>query len=199
MNNLLNEFVVILDNGHGLETQGKRSPKWKDGTQLFEYEFNRNIVNRIAKMLDAIGIKYRVLVPEVIDISLGERCRRANRIYQETDGKCFVVSIHANAGGGTGWEVYTSKGQTKSDAIATVFYNEAKKAFPEQRMRTDIHSDGDPDKESQFYILVHTKAPSILTENFFMDNEKDCRLIMSEEGRERIARFHVEAIKKIIL
>ena len=96
---------------------------------------NRNIVNRIAKMLDAIGIKYRVLVPEVIDISLGERCRRANRIYQETDGKCFVVSIHANAGGGTGWEVYTSKGQTKADAIATVFYNEAKKALLEPKYK----------------------------------------------------------------
>lgn len=194
-----NDFVVILDNGHGLDTPGKRSPKWNDGSQLFEYEFNRNIAKRIATMLNAEGIKYRLLVPEVIDISLGERCRRANRIYDETNGKCFVVSIHANASGGTGWEVYTSKGQTKADAIATVFYNEAKKAFPEQRVRTDYYTDGDPDKESQFYILVHTKAPAILTENFFMDNEKDCRLIMSEEGRERIARFHVEAIKKIIL
>ena len=28
--------IVILDNGHGEETAGKRSPVWSDGKQLFE-------------------------------------------------------------------------------------------------------------------------------------------------------------------
>ena len=28
--------IVILDNGHGQETPGKRSPVWSDGKQLFE-------------------------------------------------------------------------------------------------------------------------------------------------------------------
>ena len=27
--------TIILDNGHGNNTPGKRSPKWEDGTQLF--------------------------------------------------------------------------------------------------------------------------------------------------------------------
>ena len=31
---------VIIDNGHGIDTKGKRSPKWADGSQLFEWEFN---------------------------------------------------------------------------------------------------------------------------------------------------------------
>ena len=35
--------IVILDNGHGEETAGKRSPVWGDGSQLFEWEFNRDI------------------------------------------------------------------------------------------------------------------------------------------------------------
>ena len=49
--------TIILDNGHGNNTPGKRSPKWEDGTQLFEYEFNRDIVKRISAMLakDTIG------------------------------------------------------------------------------------------------------------------------------------------------
>ena len=42
-------MVVILDNGHGSETSGKRSPKWADGKQIFEYEFNRDVVKRIAR------------------------------------------------------------------------------------------------------------------------------------------------------
>lgn len=77
-----------------------------------------------------------------------------------------------------------------------MFCLEAEKAFPQFRMRFD-HSDGDMDKESQFYILRNTHCPAILTENFFMDTEKDCRYIMSEEGRDAVSQMHVEAIKQI--
>lgn len=34
--------IVLLDNGHGKETSGKRSPLWKDGSQLFEWEYIEN-------------------------------------------------------------------------------------------------------------------------------------------------------------
>mgnify|MGYP000817767973 FL=1 len=34
---------ILIDNGHGRATAGKRSPVWPDGKQLFEYEFNRDI------------------------------------------------------------------------------------------------------------------------------------------------------------
>ena len=191
--------IVLLDNGHGKETAGKRSPVWSDGSQLFEWEFNRDIVRRIAEKLEADGIPYRVLVPEETDISLTERARRANEIAKENNGKAYVLSIHANAGGGTGWEVYTSPGQTPSDAIATVFFEEAGREFVPDgwRMRSD-YSDGDPDKEANFAILTKTTCPAVLTENFFMDTEKDCRFIMSEDGRERIANMHVAAIKRVI-
>lgn len=191
-------MIVILDNGHGNNTAGKRSPVWGDGTQLFEYEFNRDIVRRIAEKLHKECIKYHILVPEINDVSLGERVRRANKLYDTNNKQAFVISVHANAGGGTGWEVFTSKGQTKSDAIATIFFEEAQREFaPEWRMRSD-YTDGDPDKEENFYILRNTKGPAILTENFFMDTEKDCRLIMSEEGRNRVADVHVRAIKRVL-
>lgn len=189
--------TVILDNGHGKETAGKRSPKWADGTQLFEWEFNRDIVKRISQKCQASGIDCRILVPEEKDISLSERCRRANQIHNETNGNCFLISIHANAGGGTGFECYTSPGKTKADDYATIICKEFQDIFPKQKMRFD-YADGDPDKESEFYILMHTKSPAILTENFFMDTEKDCRLIMSNEGREAIAEAHFMAIKTII-
>jgi len=40
--------TVILGAGHGIETKGKRSPIWTDGTQLMEYEFNRDVILRIS-------------------------------------------------------------------------------------------------------------------------------------------------------
>ena len=187
--------LFILDNGHGKNTAGKRSPVWKDGKQLFEYIFNRVVVLGIKAELLKLGIDGVILVPEDTDISLAERCTRANKIYKENKN-AVLISVHANAGGGTGWECYTSKGKTKSDDYATVFYNQFKKDFPEWRMRTD-NSDGDPDKESPLYILTNTSCPALLTENFFMDTETDCRFIMSDEGVKRIIQAHVEAIKTI--
>ena len=191
--------VIILDNGHGAQTPGKRSPVWADGSQLFEWEFNRDIVHRIATMLNADGIKYEILVPEDNDTSLSERCRRANAIHAACGNNAVLFSIHGNAGGGTGWECYTSVGNTKADAIATILCNEAEKEFTPDgwKMRFD-KTDGDPDKESQFYILKHTVCPAVLTENFFFDNEKDCRFMMSDAGRERIAKIHYLTIKQIL-
>lgn len=188
--------IVILDAGHGYDTEGKRSPVWEDGCQLVEWEFNRDIVNRIRQKCELERIRCEILTDELRDIPLSERARRTNEFCKEHRG-AFLVSIHANAGGGTGWEVWTSPGQTESDEIATMFYNEMKKEFPHQRFRTD-KSDGDVDKEERFYLLTKTTCPAILTENFFMDTESDCRLIMSDEGRERIAKAHFRAIKKIV-
>lgn len=191
-------MVVILDNGHGKETKGKRSPVWPDGSQLFEYEFNRNIVERVASLMDRAGLPYVWLVPEMRDVPLYERCRRANDIHDRNKGRCFLISIHANAGGGTGIEVYTSRGETMADGVAFEVFNQLDEEFgKEWKMRADW-SDGDPDKEEDFYILSHTKCPAVLVELFFMDNEKDCRLIMSEEGRRRCASAIFKAIRNLL-
>lgn len=184
---------ILLDNGHGKETPGKRSPIWPDGSQLFEWEFNRDIVKRISGELRGLGVDTRIIVPEETDIPLGERCKRVNRYGKNA----LLISVHANAGGGTGWECYTTKGKTKSDQYAQVLCEEAKKEFPEWKMRFD-YMDGDPDKEEDFRIIKGTVCPAVLTENFFMDTEKDCRFIMSEIGRKKIAKIHINAIIEIL-
>ena len=68
----MKQKVIILDGGHGVDCAGKRSPIWGDGSQLLEWEFNRDIVRRIAAMLKAEGIKFEILVPEDNDVSLPE-------------------------------------------------------------------------------------------------------------------------------
>ena len=188
--------IILFDNGHGQETPGKRSPMWKDGRQLFEWEFNRDMVRRIILKCDHTGIRAVKLVPETFDVSLEERCKRANLWYDRCNGNCVVVSIHANAGGGTGFEVYTSPGQTQADPIATKLIEQLQQDFPEIKMRKDM-ADGDPDKEAGFYILKHTKAPAILVENLFMDSESDCRLLMSEDFRDKLAYSYVEFLKTL--
>ncbi len=192
----------LLNPGHGgvingvYQTSGKRSPVWQDGpisSILYEGEFTRDIVRQLAGLLKWAGIEHRIIVSEEEDISLSERVRRANA----WNSNSVYVSVHANAGGGHGYEVYTSPGQTPSDKIATVFLDTFAQVFPEARPRLDI-SDGDPDKEARFYELVKTSMPAILIESFFMDTESDCRkYLMAPEGRRLIAMAHYQAIVNI--
>ncbi len=193
-------MIVLLDNGHGglinsqYQTKGKRSPIWDDGSQLFEGEFNRAIVNGIIQELTKLNISYVNIAPEYWDVRLETRVKRAN---QYATKKCFYLSIHANAGGGKGSEIFTSPGDTKSDKIATIFGHSYKKEFPSKLLRTDF-TDGDLDKERRFYVLTKTKMPAILTESFFMDNEEECKtLLMNKAGREKIINYHSEAILKV--
>ena len=193
----MNKYIII-DAGHGNNSPGKRSPIWKDGKQLFEWEFNRDIATRIAHKLAAAGIRSRLLVTEKEDIQLSERCRRVNNICR-MHGKdnCILISIHANAGGGTGFEVFTSHGNTKADEYATIMLDTLKYSFPKEKIRTD-YSDGDADKEARFYMLQKSQCPAILTENLFMDNETDCRKLMNDDFREQIADAHVRAIFQML-
>jgi len=192
-------MIVLLDNGHGslingeYQTEGKRKD-WGNGEIVYEGEFNRAIVGGIIEELTRLKIPYVNIAPEYWDVRLETRMTRANK-YAAT--KCFYLSIHANAGGGEGGEIFTSPGDTESDAIATIFGEEFQKEFPEEKLRTDF-SDGDLDKERRFYVLTQTKMPAILTENFFMDNYNDYKKFLStKEGRTRIIEYHIKAILRV--
>ena len=209
-------MLILIDNGHGLDTPGKRSPDGK----FLEYAYNREIATRIVTDLTDRGHNAQLLVPEPEDIPLSERVRRINAHclshhsspapHQSSPARpgisptghpnVILISIHVNAAGNgsqwlnaTGWSCYTSKGQTTSDRIAECFYEAAKKNFPDRRIRTD-YSDNDPDWEENFYILRKTLCPAVLTENFFMDNHSDLEYLQSRAGKQAIVDTHVEGI-----
>lgn len=204
---------LLIDNGHGALdiTKGKFSPSvsglgLSDPTivkdRFREGEFNRLVARALVAELKASGYDAELLVPEDADISLGERCRRVNAWCNRL-GKdnVIVVSIHANALGhgdewfdANYWTVWTSVGQTKSDEIATCLWNACKETMPDRKFGTQMHKDGDVDYESQFYILVHTLCPAVLTENFFYTNKENLQFIASEEGRNKIVKGHTKGI-----
>ena len=184
---------VLIDNGHGSNTPGKCSP---DG-RLKEYAYTREIAVRLEAELRKKGIDAERIVKEEIDVPLSERCRRANE-YKASE--TLLVSIHCNAAGNgsewmqaRGWEAWTSIGQTKSDKLATCLYESAERYLPGLKMRKDM-TDGDPDKESAFYILKHAKCPAVLTENLFQDNKEDVNFLLSDEGKRAIVNLHVQGI-----
>ena len=200
------KYLWIFDNGHGgvidgvYQTQGKRSPVWPDGEVLYEGEFNRAIVDRLMVLCEANSIDAVNLVATRKDVSLSERVETANKLAKSSDKPCIYVSIHANGfsnESANGWEVFTSPGETKSDEIATILYEKADEEFPERAMRPST-VDGDPDKEANFYVLVNTTMPAILSENFFMTNYRECHeILMSESGRNRVAKIHFQMIQQL--
>ncbi len=119
-------MIVLLDNGHGglingvYQTKGKLKNWGNEGT-IYEGEFNRAIVNGIIQELTKLNIHYVNITPEYRDVTLETRVKRANRFDKE---KSFLLSIHSNAGGGNGSEIFTSFGNTISDQIATIFGKE---------------------------------------------------------------------------
>lgn len=93
-------FTILLDNGHGVNTPGKCSPKKADGTRFREYKFARTIVTNVATKLKALGYNVIIVTPEQEDISLGERVRRINKsVKQCGSGNCLMISVHVNAAG----------------------------------------------------------------------------------------------------
>lgn len=188
---------VLIDNGHGSNTPGKRSP---DG-QLREYAYTREIAERLVMELRKNGIDAERIVKEEIDVPLAERCRRANE-YKASEA--VLVSIHCNAAGNgsdwmsaRGWEEWTSVGKTKADKLATCLYENAEHCLPGMKIRKDM-TDGDQDKENGFYILKYTKCPAVLTENLFQDNKEDVEFLLSEEGKLAIVNLHVWGIMKYL-
>ena len=123
-----NRVRIWVDNGHGNNTAGKRSPDGK----FMEYSYTREIAAKVVDGLRKLGYDARLLVPELYDVSLAERVRRVNATCQSL-GKSNVIllSIHVNAASNgqwstaRGWSCYTSRGQTKSDVIAEHLYKKA--------------------------------------------------------------------------
>ena len=68
--------IVILDNGHGINTPGKCSPD----KSLKEYKWNREFVDKLIPLLENEGYIVFKIVTEYLDISLSERAIRANKI-----------------------------------------------------------------------------------------------------------------------
>lgn len=188
---------ILLDNGHGLETKGKRSPD----QSLIEAQWTRQVAHLVHMVLARRGYDVRLLVPEDEDISLTTRANRANYwCSRHGASNVLLVSIHVNAAGNgsqwmsaRGWSAYTSKGKTKGDLLAECLYSAAEKEFKEFKIRKDL-SDGDRDWEENFTILTKTRCPACLVENFFMDNRDDCQFLLSDDGKMRCALVIINGI-----
>lgn len=188
---------ILIDNGHGSNTPGKRSP---DG-RFLEYKYTREIAAAVVQHLQYRGFDAQLLTPEEYDVSLRARVERVNTWCRQLGRRnVCLVSIHTNAAGNgkqwmsaRGWSCYTSKGQTAGDRLATCLYQAAELYLPGHKIRRDL-TDGDLDLEENFTLLHDTLCAAALSENLFHDNAADLAFLESYTGQQAIISLHVQGI-----
>ncbi|MBA2874293.1 N-acetylmuramoyl-L-alanine amidase [Thermaerobacillus caldiproteolyticus] len=170
---------IVLDAGHGGTDSGAV------GNGLREKDLTLNIVKKIGDMLkDYEGVEIIYTRTDDRFIELSERAAIANRA-----GADFFLSVHINAGGGTGFESYIYNGNVSSATIAyqNVIHAEIVKAI-------NVTDRGK--KRANYAVLRETKMPAILIENLFIDNANDAAKLKSEQFLQQIAYGHVQGIVK---
>lgn len=208
-----NNLVVVLDPGHAVTTNGKKSPYSlglvsEPKLPFEEWKFNREICDRLCVLLRERGVEVFFTTDATrdkdIDLGLSKRAERANSYVQNTGKKGVYISVHANAHGNgnewtnaKGWSAYTTKGQNRSDILADCLYDYAEQLLvPEGiSIRTD-KSDGDRDWEENFTVLVKANMPAVLTENLFYTNKIDTEFLNTEKGMDIITKIHFYGILK---
>ena len=209
--------LIIFDIGHGgidpetgeYVTAPNKQHFHHDFGWFHEGEWNRNLMKEIDRLFQDYNskaksneqIRYNWYPYDHQDVSLRSRVRSYNEMTN-AQSKAVIISLHANASpnhNGRGFEIFTSKGETLSDQYATMIGNEFKNdpiLVDSFAFRTDYASDGDLDKEADFYVLRKTVAPAVLVEHGFFDNLEDATLLINKDIINRFANMYLRfAIK----
>ena len=189
-------YLIACDDGHGMETAGKRTPALpydikfngrirKKGEVIHENEFNECIMKKFIEGCKRVGINTFEVAPTTKDTSLKARVNLAN----QKNAKLYI-SFHANALG--------SKWQTKAyglvvikHAICSSTTNKlAQNVYKYLSTGVDWYSNGgtkygvrkDQDISGcSLYVLKNTKMPAILCEYGFMDNIEDVKRMCTDK------------------
>ena len=157
-------------------------------TDLQEADVALIVSRLVEKYLFAVGYEVKLTRTEWEQAETDDLSYRT-ALANDWSADVFI-SLHCNSAenpSAEGYEIWTSPGQTEGDRLAICIYGQIAAEFPDLAGRTD-YSDGDPDKESRFYVLVHTDAPACLVEMAFISNDAEAALLVDAAWQDRYAR-----------
>ena len=163
---------LYLDPGHGGTDSGA------SGNGLLEKDITLDIALKINSILNNDYENIEVKMSRTSDStkSLSQRTNEANAW-----GANYYLSIHINAGGGTGYEDYIYSGI--SDTSTTASYQTIIHA---EVLKTNQLRDRGK-KKANFHVLRESKMPALLSENGFIDNSQDAALMKQASWRQNVA------------
>ncbi|MEK5108601.1 N-acetylmuramoyl-L-alanine amidase [Cytobacillus sp. FSL K6-0129] len=167
---------IYIDPGHGGTDPGAV------GNGLQEKALTLQIAQRVRELLSNYNnVEVRMSRTGDQTRSLSDRTNDAN-----SWGADYFMSIHINAGGGTGYEDFIYPGV---GAPTTTYQN----LIHEEIMKLVNFSDRGK-KSANFHVLRETAMPAILTENGFIDNVNDANKLRQASFIQSIAQGHVNGL-----
>ncbi|MCM3454392.1 N-acetylmuramoyl-L-alanine amidase [Heyndrickxia oleronia] len=172
-------FKLFLDPGHGGSDPGAV------GNGIREKDITLKIATKIRDFLLNEYSNVSVLMSRTGDTypTLSDRTNAAN-----SWGANYFLSIHINAGGGTGFESFVYPGVgTPTTTYQSTIHSEI--------MKLNQLSDRGK-KQSNLHVLRESNMPALLTENGFIDNVNDATKMKSDSWITNVARGHVNGLAK---
>lgn len=170
---------LFIDPGHGGTDTGAV------GNGLREKDLTLAIALRIRDLLEGYqNVDVRLSRENDSTLSLTQRTDMANNW-----GADYFISIHINAGGGTGFEsyIYISASQNSVN-YQNIIHAEIMKLL-------NIVDRGK--KSANFHVVRETNMPAILTENGFIDNPQDAERLKQSSFLDLIAQGHVNGLVQV--
>ena len=177
---------VVIDPGHAGRNIDPGAVNKTTGLQ--EADISLSVSRLVEKYLRAVGYEVKLTRTDFEQVETDDLSYRTT--LANDWGADIFISLHCNSATNQkakGYEVWTSPGNTLGDKLATCIYEQIAAEFSDWAGRTD-YSDGDPDKESRFYVLIHTDAPACLVEMAFISNDEEACLLADTAWQERYAR-----------
>ena len=175
---------IYIDPGHGGSDSGAAA------NGMVEKNITLDIARRARDILLANwNVSVRMSRSTDVFRSLDFRTNDAN-----SWGADLFVSIHINAGGGSGFESYVFPGagartlRLQDDVHAAVLSN--------MREIGSVINRGQ--KQENFHVLRETVMSAVLTENLFIDTTHDANLLRRDDFRQRTARGHARGIARFL-
>jgi N-acetylmuramoyl-L-alanine amidase len=186
------DYLIALDDGHGINTAGKRTPYISSfGRAIHENEFNRAKVAYLDAELKRCGFRTLLVAPTDSDTSLKARTDLANskkadlylsEHYDALDGKFDGAGKDPE-----GFTVFVYNGHLNKDAgrLAKLVSKNLANGTPQKNRGV---------KEANLHVLRETDMTAILTENGFMDNEREARLMVDKSFQKECAIETAKAV-----
>lgn len=170
---------IFIDPGHGGSDPGAT------GYGLLEKNLTLAISLKIRDLLTNYqNVQVRMSRETDKTLTLSQRSQMANTWKAD-----YLISVHINAGGGTGYEdyIYTSA-SGKSAQNQSIMHTEILK-------QTNLVDRGK--KRASFHMVRASNMPAILTENGFIDHPNDAGKLKQSSFIAKLAQGHVNGLVKI--
>jgi len=182
-------YKVFIDAGHNYSIVDTGAT----GNGLREQDITYYIASHIEKFLIKMGASVKMsrnnLTDNVISGGTVSDSLRARYSSANSWGADIFVSIHCNAGGGTGSEVYVYKTGGNAEKLASNILNGI-------LWNTDLKSRGV--KTANYSVIKNTTMPAVLVETAFIDTESDAAILKSQSGQRMIAKGIAEGIMEYL-